>query len=135
MSMLYLRIAAVAIIIATGWYVKYLIGENAVLEQQIIAERAALQDFATEVTADINGYKVALSTVMTGYQKHDEEKSRLETILAKHDLGELAKRKPGLVASRINAGTASVFMAIESASEVTTSADDAGDTEAIKNTP
>ena len=136
--MLYVKIiAAVAILggLSGGaFYLKYLIGENAVLESTIVAERASLKNFADEVTDDINGYKTAMAVLMDGYKRADNEQNRLEKLLAKHDLGALAKSKPGMVARRINAGTARMFNAIESASGNTESARASSIAEAKTNT-
>jgi len=94
------------VMIAGGaWYVVDLIQDNAILE----ASNKGYED-------DINGYKVAQDTLMDAYTENYDEKAKLETMLAEHDLGELAKRKPGLVADRINSGTSSLFGAIEAAS-------------------
>lgn len=41
----------------------------------------------------------------------------LRDVLSKHDLGALAKRKPGLIENRINAGSASAMRLLERASE------------------
>lgn len=38
-----------------------------------------------------------------------KESRRLNEIFSKHDLGNLAKKKPGLIQSRLNAGTANLF--------------------------
>lgn len=102
-----------------GWYVKHLIGENAVLEAVVGAERAAMVGFAKEVSADIEGYKVAMGVLLSSYQEADNEQERLEELLAEHDLGLLAKSKPNMVARRINRGTARMFNSIEIASGYT----------------
>lgn len=85
---------------------------TATLESTVVA----FGNYATDVESEVAGQAVALGALMQGYQEAGDEKARLENILAKHDLGELAKSRPGLVANRINDGTARMFSAIEKAS-------------------
>lgn len=116
MIRLYLIGAMAAILLGGGWYIKYLIGENAVLEITIQAERESMQSFANEVVKDIEGYKAAMGALMQGYRRADNEKDRLESVVLNHDLKALVNHRPGLVAIRINDGTAKLFAAIEGAS-------------------
>ena len=108
-------------IAGAGFYIVGLIGDKAVLEATLEAERAAMVSFAGTVTDDINGYKEALGAVMDSYTENDNEKSRLENKLANHDLEYLAKKKPGLISKRITDATNSMFGAIEDASNHSTS--------------
>ena len=109
MNALIIKIIIVSIITAMlgggAYYVVGVIKENAILE----AQNQGYED-------SITGYKVAIGSVMEGYTKNEDEKSKLENTLAKHDLGLLAKRKPKMVARIINTGTASMFKSIEVAS-------------------
>ncbi len=63
------------------------------------AQVVALQEF-TEVQREAAAYS-----------------KELKNVFSKHDLGALAKRKPALVESRINAGSASAFRMLERASD------------------
>lgn len=62
---------------------------------------------------------------LTQFTKAQREASQyqreLKDVLSQHDLGALAKRKPGLIENRVNAGSARAMRLLESASEGATS--------------
>ncbi len=134
-SKLGLSVITLLIIAGTGYYIVHLIETRAVLEATVEAERASLAGFADEVTMEIEGYKVAMGVLMSSYQEADNEQSRLEKLLAKHDLESLAKSKPGLVSKRINSGIVRMFKSIEDASRLTEDARTTGTTEAESGPP
>ena len=55
----------------------------------------------------------ALGTLNTRNAEIESENKRYLSIFARHDLAKLAVAKPGLIETRINKGTASVFRSIE----------------------
>jgi len=55
----------------------------------------------------------ALGTLNTRNSEIEAENKRYLSIFARHDLAKLAVAKPGLIETRINRGTASVFKSIE----------------------
>lgn len=55
----------------------------------------------------------ALGTLNTRNSEIEAENKRYLSIFARHDLAKLAIAKPGLIETRINRGTASVFKSIE----------------------
>ena len=55
----------------------------------------------------------ALGTLNTRNSEIEAENKRYLSIFARHDLAKLAVAKPGLIETRINKGTASVFRSIE----------------------
>lgn len=67
--------------------------------------------------------------------KSDIHQQELLNVLATHNLGALAKRKPGLVERRVNAGTDSAFRLLEHASESSGDSDDPGPTAPRANPP
>ena len=55
----------------------------------------------------------ALGTLNTRNSEIEAENKRYLSIFARHDLAKLAVAKPGIIETRINRGTASVFKSIE----------------------
>lgn len=55
----------------------------------------------------------ALGTLNSRNSEIEAENKRYLSIFARHDLAKLAVAKPGLIETRINRGTASVFKSIE----------------------
>lgn len=62
-------------------------------------------------------YKMDLEDLGRQHLTNQDEVHRLESLLARHDLAYLAKRKPGLVQKRVNRATEKVFADIESATK------------------
>lgn len=114
--MIYLKLFAAAIIIGSLYGNYYLTGKNGELEGALASTTAAFGEYAGNVEGEIEGYKVAQGALLSAYTENYDEKSRLENKLAKHDLGALAKSKPGLVGRRINSATVSLFKSTDNAS-------------------
>lgn len=55
----------------------------------------------------------ALDRFSTAQREAGETTRKLTDVLSKHDLGALARSKPGLIQTRINAGTADAFRLLE----------------------
>ena len=71
-------------------------------QQAVIADAAAaIQDWKKFMTDTQH----VLDEMKANQVAAETEKRRINEILAKHDLAELAKRKPGLVEVRINSGS------------------------------
>ncbi len=117
---MYVKVLVVLLALGAGYYIVQLIGDNAVLEETVKAERQALKSYSDEVLSDIQGYKVALGALTQGYQEADDEKSKLEKILSDGRLEDLARQNPSVVSSRINRATVKLFNSIESATSRST---------------
>lgn len=61
----------------------------------------------------------ALNQFTQAQREASQYQRELKDVLSKHDLGALAKRKPGLIENRVNAGTDRALRLLESASEGT----------------
>jgi len=61
----------------------------------------------------------ALNQFTQAQREASHYQRELKDVLSKHDLGALAKRKPGLIENRVNAGTDRALRLLESASEGT----------------
>lgn len=86
------------------------------LEQDVAREKARADAFkltidkwdeAAAVQAD------ALDQFSNAQREAGETTRKLTDVLSKHDLGALARSKPGLIQTRINAGTADAFRLLE----------------------
>lgn len=86
------------------------------LEQDVAREKARADAFkltidkwdkAAAVQAD------ALDRFSNAQREAGETTRKLTDVLSKHDLGALARSKPGLIQTRINAGTADAFRLLE----------------------
>ncbi|ATS92228.1 hypothetical protein P9A53_gp45 [Xanthomonas phage vB_Xar_IVIA-DoCa6] len=93
-----------------------LTAQVATLEQGKAAEKARADaldkaidkwDDAAKIQAD------ALDRFSTVQRDAGETTRKLTDVLSKHDLGALARSKPGLIQSRVNAGTADAFRLLE----------------------
>jgi len=128
--MIYLKLFAAVVIFGSLVGNYYLIGSNAEKEAALESVTTAFGTYAGNVEDEISGHEVALKTVMAAYTENDDERARLENTLAKHDLGALAKSKPGLVERRINSGTIKLFAAIEASSRTNRAEDKSPEAEA-----
>lgn len=86
------------------------------LEQDVAREKARADAFkltidkwdeAAAVQAD------ALDRFSNAQREAGETTRKLTDVLSKHDLGALARSKPGLIQTRINAGTVDAFRLLE----------------------
>lgn len=86
------------------------------LEQDVAREKARADAFkltidkwdeAAAAQAD------ALDRFSNAQREAGETTRKLTDVLSKHDLGALARSKPGLIQTRINAGTADAFRLLE----------------------
>lgn len=93
-----------------------LTAQVATLEQGKAAEKARADalELAIDKWDDAAKDQVAALDRFSNAQREAGETSRkLTDVLSKHDLGALARSKPGLVENRVNAGTADAFRLLE----------------------
>lgn len=88
----------------------------ATLEQDVVREKARGDAF--KITIDkwdeaAAKQAEALDRFSTAQREAGETSRRLSDVLSKHDLGALARSKPGLIQNRVNAGTADAFRLLE----------------------
>ncbi len=86
------------------------------LKQDVAREKARADAF--ELTIDkwdeaAAKQAEALDRFSTAQREAGETTRKLTDVLSKHDLGALARSKPGLIQTRINAGTADAFRLLE----------------------
>lgn len=101
-----------------------LTGQVSTLTADVAREKARADAFERS----IDKWDEAAETqreALTQFTKAQREASQyqreLKDVLSQHDLGALAKRKPGLIENRVNAGSARAMRLLESASEGATS--------------
>ena len=78
-----------------------LVADNIVLERS----NAALILLGVENARNLNKATNNISTLNRKLKLVTQENSKLEEVLSKHDLTYLAKKKPGLITTRINAAS------------------------------
>lgn len=137
----YIKLGLAAAVAAAG-YLGYRHYEGLVdAKADLTAKNAILQDDVSREKARADAYKSAIdkwdeaadkqAQALADFSKAQREASRfqreLKDVLSQHDLGALAKRKPGLVENRINTGTERAMRLLESA---TGARSDSGATEA-----
>lgn len=86
------------------------------LEQDVAREKARADAFKLTIDKwDEAAAKQAeaLDRFSTAQREAGETTRKLTDVLSKHDLGALARSKPGLIQTRINAGTADAFRLLE----------------------
>lgn len=86
------------------------------LEQDVAREKARADAFELTIDKWDEAAAVqaeALDRFSTAQREAGETTRKLTDVLSKHDLGALARSKPGLIQNRVNAGTADAFRLLE----------------------
>jgi len=119
----YLKIGAVIVLLAgLAWAKAYYDNSQ--------AEIAQLKENAVKMELAIKQSEAAVKSMQKGirdsvqanhainkkFQRSRIENTRLKDLLGKHDLGFLASKKPGLIETRVNKGTANANRCFEIAS-------------------
>ena len=100
-------------------YVKKLQKDNAVLKVNQIKLETAVEDnnkVIEQQTADLKKIRSTLEVIDEKNRKLQEDKDKLSDRLGKHDIGNLAEKKPGLVEKIINKASDSAVRCMEIAS-------------------
>ena len=100
-------------------YVKKLQKDNAVLKVNQIKLETAVEDnnaVIEQQTKDLKKIRSTIEEVQKLNQKLQSDKDNLSKKLSKHDIGELAEKKPGLVEKIINKASDSAVRCMEIAS-------------------
>jgi regulator of replication initiation timing len=121
--MLQIRLALILILLASAgggyWYVQKLQKDNAILkENQIKLETAVADNNAVieQQTKDLKKIRTTLKEVEEVNAKLEADRDALNKRLGKHDIGNLAENKPGLVEKIINKASDSAARCVEIAS-------------------
>jgi regulator of replication initiation timing len=121
--MLQIRLALILILLASAgggyWYVQKLQKDNAILkENQIKLETAVADNNAVieQQTKDLKKIRTTLKEVEEVNAKLEADRDALNKRLGKHDIGNLAENKPGLVEKIINKASDSAARCMEIAS-------------------
>ena len=121
--MLQIRLALILILLASAgggyWYVQKLQKDNAILkENQIKLETAVADNNAVieQQTKDLKKIRTTLKEVEETNAKLQEDRDALNKRLGKHDIGNLAENKPGLVEKIIKKASDSAARCVEIAS-------------------
>lgn len=95
------------------------------LEQDLETEKATTAHYRDKVIA-FNAAAMAQVKALEDFGKVQEASGsydrEVKDVQAKHDLGALASKKPGLIEARVNAGSARVLRMLEQATEPPASA-------------
>ena len=100
-------------------YVKKLQKDNAILKVNQIKLETAVEDnnkVIEQQTADLKKIRSTLEVIEETNKKLQEDKDKLSNRLSKHDIGNLAENKPGLVEKIINKASNSAVRCMEIAS-------------------
>ena len=100
-------------------YVKKLQKDNAVLKVNQIKLETAVEDsnkVIEQQTKDLKKIRSTLEVIEEKNKKLQEDKDKLSNRLSKHDIGNLAENKPGLVEKIINKASDSAVRCMEIAS-------------------
>ena len=100
-------------------YVKKLQKDNAILKVNQIKLETAVEDnnkVIEQQTADLKKIRSTLEVIEETNKKLQEDKDKLSNRLSKHDIGNLAENKPGLVEKIINKASDSAARCMEIAS-------------------
>tara|TARA_R100001480_G_scaffold11747_1_gene20434 strand:+ start:49 stop:498 length:450 start_codon:yes stop_codon:yes gene_type:complete len=100
-------------------YVKKLQKDNAILKINQIKLETAVEDnnkVIEQQTADLKKIRSTLKVIEETNRKLQEDRNKLSNRLSKHDIGNLAENKPGLVEKIINKASNSAVRCMEIAS-------------------
>ena len=100
-------------------YVKKLQKDNAILKVNQIKLETAVEDnnqVIEQQTADLKKIRSTLVVIEESNKRLQEDKDKLSNRLSKHDIGNLAENKPGLVERIINKASDSAVRCMEIAS-------------------
>ena len=116
-----LLIVLIMVIGASGGYlyVKKLQKDNAILKVNQIKLETAVEDnnkVIEQQTADLKKIRSTLKVIEETNRKLQEDRNKLSNRLSKHDIGNLAENKPGLVEKIINKASNSAVRCMEIAS-------------------
>ena len=121
--MLQIRLALILIILASAgggyWYVQKLQKDNAILKSnQVKLETAVAESnqVIEQQSKDLKKIRTTLKLVEELNDRLQAEKDSLNKRLGKHDIGNLAENKPGLVEKIINKASDSAARCVEIAS-------------------
>ena len=121
--MLQIRLALILIILASAgggyWYVQKLQNANAILKSnQVKLETAVAESnqVIEQQSKDLKKIRTTLKEVEELNDKLQADKDSLNKRLGKHDIGNLAENKPGLVEKIINKASDSAASCVEIAS-------------------
>lgn len=110
----------IAIILVLGLGSWYLYNENQTLTANNIKLEGAVEEQKRTIETIKENFErqgQALQTMTRANARIEAEKDRYLDIFRRHNLDKLALAKPGLIETRINKGTASVFEDIENDSK------------------
>ena len=121
--MLQIRLALILIILASAgggyWYVQKLQKDNAILKSnQVKLETAVAESnqVIEQQSKDLKKIRTTLKLVEELNDRLQADKDSLNKRLGKHDIGNLAENKPGLVEKIINKASDSAARCVEIAS-------------------
>ena len=121
--MLQIRLALILIILASAgggyWYVQKLQKDNAILKSNQVKLETAVAESNQVIEQQCKDLKKIRSTLKEVEELNDrlqEDKNSLNKRLGKHDIGNLAENKPGLVEKIINKASDSAARCVEIAS-------------------
>ena len=121
--MFQLRIALIVILLAGAGggylYVTKLQKDNAILKENAIKLESAVEDQKAVIeqqTKDLKTIRKTVDKLKEVNDKLEKDKKSLSDRLGKHDLGNLAENKPGLVEKIINKASDSAARCVEIAS-------------------
>ena len=121
--MLQIRLALILIILASAgggyWYVQKLQKDNAILKSNQVKLETAVAESNQVIEQQSKALKKIRSTLKEVEELNDrlqEDKNSLNKRLGKHDIGNLAENKPGLVEKIINKASDSAARCVEIAS-------------------
>ena len=121
--MLQIRLALILILLASAgggyWYVQKLQKDNAILKENQIKLETAVAESNQVIEQQSKDLKKIRSTLKEVEELNDRlqaDKDSLNKRLGKHDIGNLAENKPGLVEKIINKASDSAARCVEIAS-------------------
>jgi len=112
----YLAIGLIILAGAFYFYFHWSQGRIEALQAENSANAAALSlERATNATLreQFNSSSAELRRTQDALRTIEKQNARLAKLLSDHDLGKLAREKPGLIENRLNSGTDKVFSDIE----------------------
>jgi len=115
----------VLLLAGSGWYNKYLIGENAAQEQVLTNVTTAFGEYATRTESEVEAYRISTEILSREFQAERNIRDDKFKSIKDRDLDKMAKRKPKALSRILTGRTSGLLEDLANASAGTRNAKDA----------
>lgn len=115
-----LSLVGLGSILGIGYWINSLIQERAVLEATLASTTKAFGEYATNVEAEVEGYRQSTIMLSNEYQKARDNRDDFFASIEERDLDKMAKRHPDNLMRILNGRTFRLLESISKANDYST---------------